>query len=80
MVPERRAQRCSPRFRPGAPFWSQVSVTCRQAVRARNVGHHPRGPRVGLAGAMGNKLGKEMKRRSFTYKAEKALSALLAIN
>ena len=38
MVPERRTERCSPRFRPGGRFWSQVSDTCRQAGRERNVG------------------------------------------
>ena len=38
LVPERRTERCSPRFRPGGRFWSQVSDTCRQAVRERNVG------------------------------------------
>ena len=38
VVPERRTKRCSPRFRPGGRFWSQVSDTCRQAVRERNVG------------------------------------------
>ena len=38
VVPERCAKRCSPRFRPGGRFWSQVSDTCRQAVRERNVG------------------------------------------
>ena len=37
-VPERRTERCSPRFRPGDRFWSQVSDTCRQALRERNVG------------------------------------------
>ena len=37
-VPERRTKRCSPRFRPGDRFWSQVSDTCRQALRERNVG------------------------------------------
>ena len=36
--PERRTERCSPRFRPGDRFWSQVSDTCRQALRERNVG------------------------------------------
>ena len=38
VVPERRTQRCSPRFLPGGRFWSQVSDTCRQAGRERNVG------------------------------------------
>ena len=38
VVPERRTERCSPRFRPGGRFWSQVSDTCRQAGRERNVG------------------------------------------
>ena len=38
VAPERRTERCSPRFRPGDRFWSQVSDTCRQAVRERNVG------------------------------------------
>ena len=38
VVPERRTKRCSPRFRPGGPFWSQVSDTCHQAGRERNVG------------------------------------------
>ena len=37
-VPERRTERCSPRFRPGGRFWSQVSDACRQAGRERNVG------------------------------------------
>ena len=36
--PERCTKRCSPRFRPGGRFWNQVSDTCRQAVRERNVG------------------------------------------
>ena len=30
---ERRTEQCSPRFRPGGRFWSQVSDTCRQAGR-----------------------------------------------
>ena len=38
VAPERRTKRCSPRFRPGDRFWSQVSDTCRQALRERNVG------------------------------------------
>ena len=38
VVPERCTERCSPRFRPGGRFWSQVSDTCRQAGRERNVG------------------------------------------
>ena len=38
VAPERRTKRCSPRFRPGGRFWSQVSDTCRQAGRERNVG------------------------------------------
>ena len=38
VVPERRTERCSPRFRPGGRFWSQVSDTCRQAGRESNVG------------------------------------------
>ena len=38
VAPERRTKRWSPRFRPGGRFWSQVSDTCRQAVRERNVG------------------------------------------
>ena len=38
VAPERRTERCSPRFRPGDRFWSQVSDACRQAVRERNVG------------------------------------------
>ena len=38
VVPERRTERCSPRFRPGGRFWSRVSDTCRQAGRERNVG------------------------------------------
>ena len=38
VAPERRTERCSPRFRPGGRFWSQVSDTCRQAGRERNVG------------------------------------------
>ena len=38
VVPERRTKRCSPRFRPGDRFWNQVSDTCRQALRERNVG------------------------------------------
>ena len=33
VVPERRTERCSPRFRPGGCFWSHVSDTCRQAGR-----------------------------------------------
>ena len=37
-VPERLTERCSPRFRPVHRFWNQVSDTCRQAVRKRNVG------------------------------------------
>ena len=37
-VPERRTERCSPRFRPGDRFCNQVSDTCRQALRERNVG------------------------------------------
>ena len=36
--PGRFTKRCSPRFRPRVCFWSQVSDTCRQAVRERNVG------------------------------------------
>ena len=36
-VPERRTERCSTRFRPGGRFWSQVSDTCRQAGRERDV-------------------------------------------
>ena len=31
-------ERCSPRFRPGGWLWSQLSDTCRQAWRKRNVG------------------------------------------
>ena len=38
VAPERRTERCSPRSRPGDRFWSQVSDTCRQALRERNVG------------------------------------------
>ena len=38
VVPERRTKRCSPRFRPGGRFWNQVSDTCCQAGRERNVG------------------------------------------
>ena len=38
VAPERRTKRCSPRFRPGDHFWSQVLDTCRQALRERNVG------------------------------------------
>ena len=38
VAPERRTERCSPRFRPGGRFWSQVSDTCRQAGGERNVG------------------------------------------
>ena len=38
VAPERRTKRCSPRFRPGGRFWNQVSDTCRQAGRERNVG------------------------------------------
>ena len=37
-APERCTKRCSPRFRLGGRFWCQVSDTCRQAVRERNVG------------------------------------------
>ena len=33
VVPERRTERCSPRFPPGGCFWSHVSDTCRQAGR-----------------------------------------------
>ena len=33
VVSERRTERCSPRFRRGGCFWSQVSDTCRQAGR-----------------------------------------------
>ena len=32
MVPERCTERCSPRFRPGGRFWSQVSDTCLQVM------------------------------------------------
>jgi len=39
VVPARRTEWCSQRFRPG--FWSQVSDTCRQAGRERNVGPRP---------------------------------------
>ena len=38
VAPERRTEPCSPRFRPGDRFWNQVSDTCRQALRERNVG------------------------------------------
>ena len=38
VAPESRAERCSPRFRPGGRFWNKGSDTCRQAVRERNVG------------------------------------------
>ena len=38
VVLERRTERCSPRFRPGGRFWSQVSDICRQAGRERNIG------------------------------------------
>ena len=38
VAPERRTERCSPRLRPGDRFWNQVSDTCRQALRERNVG------------------------------------------
>ena len=38
VAPERRTERCSPRFRPGGRFWNQVSDTCSQALRGRNVG------------------------------------------
>ena len=38
VAPKLRTQRCSPRFWPGGRFWSQVSDTCRQAGRERNVG------------------------------------------
>ena len=38
VVPERRTERCSPRFWPGGRFWSQVSDTCRQVGRERNIG------------------------------------------
>ena len=38
VAPERRTQQCSPRFRLGGRFWIQVSDTCRQAGRERNVG------------------------------------------
>ena len=40
-APERRTKRCSPTFHPGGRFWSQVSDTCRQPVRERNVGPRP---------------------------------------
>ena len=30
VVPERRTERYSPRFRPGGRFWNQVSDACRQ--------------------------------------------------
>ena len=39
VVPARRTEWCSQRFRPG--FWSQVSDACRQAGRERNVGPRP---------------------------------------
>ena len=35
VVPERRTERCSPRFRPGGRFWSQVSDTCRHRQAGR---------------------------------------------
>ena len=38
VAPERRPERCSPRFRPGDRFWNQVSDACGQALRERNVG------------------------------------------
>ena len=38
VAPERRTERCCPRFRPGDRFWNQDSDTCRQAVRERSVG------------------------------------------
>ena len=38
VAPERRTERCSPRFRPGDRFWNRGSDTCRQAGRERNVG------------------------------------------
>ena len=38
MVPERRTERLSLRFRPEGRFWNQVSDTCRQAGREKNVG------------------------------------------
>ena len=38
VVPERRTEGLSPRFRPCDRFWSQVSDACRQTVRERNVG------------------------------------------
>ena len=41
VVPERRTERCSPRFWPGGRFWSRVSDTCRQAGRERNVSPKP---------------------------------------
>ena len=37
-VPKRRIERCSTRFRSGDRFWSQVSDTCHQKVREKNVG------------------------------------------
>ena len=37
-VPERRNERCSPRFRPDDRFWSLGSDACLQAGRERNVG------------------------------------------
>ena len=37
VLPERRTQRCSPKFRLGGRFWIQVPDTCRQAERERNV-------------------------------------------
>ena len=36
--PKRRIERCSTRFRSGDRFWSQVSDTCHQTVREKNVG------------------------------------------
>ena len=42
VAPERRTERYSPRFRPGDRFWSQVSDTCRPALRERNVSPGPR--------------------------------------
>ena len=37
-VPKRRIERCFTRFRSDDRFWSQVSYSCHQTVREKNVG------------------------------------------
>ena len=41
VVPERRTERYSLRFRPGGRFWNQVSDACRKEGRERNVAPRP---------------------------------------